>query len=524
MQVKSFSARSSKEILRRIKEELGPEAVILDSREAGGVITMTAATERNPAPPRPVNRQGRAQDQTGQEQSGLPLPGFEPIGGRPARYRPFPVEEPAKAPRPLSAAAAKDLPLTPGDDAAKQPISGAPDAKELAAYSFRAAQARTRAGQKSVAIPAPEAVQHPQNARRGGQNRPAQATEPELADKTPPIDHTAHGARRATPATADFAGRQKGRPQGGGGAGHDRRNAMYGADAPPDRQRRHQEWSEFDNRITALSRPFPRLDKLPPKQRLAIEFLQSEGVEDEAMLGLYQRLQKDPMVSILTPLSKMVPVRRLSMEYWPQRIQAIAGPFGAGKTSVAIRMALSLRKSDPGCRICLVNADATRGTGRLLLRHYCELSDLAYKEASTTMELVSALNAALRENFDRILVDLPGLSRGRFLSVLLADAGLGERTGEKHDDLAVHLALPPHYGSAQLYGLLKRYSSAHAGSIIWTKLDEADHYGQIVNAAVESGLPVSALSFGPGLGNSLVPAKENMLWRLLFKRELPFGH
>jgi flagellar biosynthesis protein FlhF len=40
---------------------------------------------------------------------------------------------------------------------------------------------------------------------------------------------------------------------------------------------------------------------------------------------------------------------------------------------------------------------------------------------------------------------------------------------------------------------------------------------------VQTGLPVSALSFGPGLGNSLAPARENMLWRLLFKRELPGG-
>ena len=239
------------------------------------------------------------------------------------------------------------------------------------------------------------------------------------------------------------------------------------------------------------------------------------------MLGLSQRLQQDPSASILAPLARLVPVRTWSTEYWAQRIQVVTGPFGAGKTSVSIRMALALRKSAPGCRICLVNADATRGNGRLLLRHYCDLSDMAYKEASTTLELVAALHAALREGFDRILVDLPGPSRGRFLATLLADAGLGEHTGESPDDLAVHLALPPHYGSSQLRGLLRRYSSPHAGSIVWTKLDEAEQYGQLVNVAVESGRPVSALSFGPGLGNSLAPAKENMLWRLLFKRELP---
>ena len=78
-------------------------------------------------------------------------------------------------------------------------------------------------------------------------------------------------------------------------------------------------------------------------------------------------------------------------------------------------------------------------------------------------------------------------------------------------------------GLGRLSGLLERYRTSHAGAIVWTKLDEAEHYGQIVNVALATNLPVSALSFGPGLGNSLAPVRESMLWRLLFKRELPTG-
>ncbi len=288
-------------------------------------------------------------------------------------------------------------------------------------------------------------------------------------------------------------------------------------------QKWHEEWSSIKTHLLALMKPALKLDMLPPRQRLAIEYLQREGVEDEAVLDLFQRLQSDPNSSILGPLADMIPLRPWNEHSWPQRIQIIAGPFGAGKTSVAIRMALQLRRETPTCRICLVNADATRGNGRLLLRHYCDLSDMAYKEASTTMELVAALNSAKKEGFDKIVVDLPGLSRGRHLSTLLADAGLAERTGETVDDVAVHLTLPPHYGSLQLGGILERYRTPHAGAIVWTKLDEAEHYGQIVNVALGTGLPVSALSFGPGLGNSLAPVRESMLWRLLFKRELPLG-
>lgn len=423
MQIKTFSANTTSAVLAQIKEELGPDAIILDTQEEDGVISMTAALERTPAVQRNAAPQGAGT-------------GFEPIGGRPARFQP-----PA-----------------PGNGTFAAPTASAiNEANAAFSAASRALQAQA----------APAQPQHPAAA----QERPA----PEAA---------------------------------------------YAA-VPPGWQQWHDEWSSIKTHLLALMKPALRLDLLPPRQRLAIEFLQREGVDDSAVMHLFQRLQGNPAASILAPLAQLVPIRPWSVEQWPQRIQIIAGPFGAGKTSVAVRLALNLRKQCPDCRICLVNADATRGNGRLLLRHYADLSDMAYKEASTTLELVAALNSARREGFDRIIVDLPGLARGRHLATLLRDAGLGDRTGEGPDDIAVHLALPPHYGSKQLQGILARYRTPHAGSIVWTKLDEAEHYGELVNVAAATGLPVSALSFGPGLGNSLAPAKENMLWRLLFKRELP---
>ncbi|MDR0828346.1 MAG: flagellar biosynthesis protein FlhF [Desulfovibrio sp.] len=408
MQVKSFSAKSAKEVLSQIKEELGPEAVILDSQEEDGLITMTAALERG-----------------------------------------------TKAPGPKSPG------QTDGQGAQGGPGKAGAEGKNAGAAS-------------------------PAQDSRAGQ-------------RTRPLNAESTSARTVWPDGEE-------------------REPM-----PPGWQRWHEEWSSIKNHLLALMKPAMRLDGLPPRQRVAIEFLQREGMEDTAALHLSSMLQNEPNASILSPLGRIVPMSPWGRDNWRQSIQVIAGPFGAGKTSVAIRLALSLRKSAPGTRICLLNADSTRGNGRLLLRHYCELSNIAYKEAATTLDLVSALNQALNEGFERVIVDLPGLARGRYLNSLLTDAGLAGLTGVGPEGLAVHLVLPPHYGSLQLGGILERYRTPHAGSIIWTKLDEAEHYGQIINVAVDTGLPVSALSFGAGLGNSLAPVKENMLWRLIFKRELPLG-
>ena len=382
MQLRTFTARSTAAVMAQIKEELGPDAVILETREEDGMIIMTAARER---------------------------------------------------------AAVKTEGLMAGEDGVRAAMAAA-------------------LGRMGREDPAPHA--------RG-------------EDDLLPSGHAVGS------------------------------------------QQWQEEWNSIKTHLLSLMKPALKMEEMPPRQRLAIEFLQREGVNDASVLELFARLKGNPSASILDPLGNMVLVQPWGVEHWPQRLQVIAGPFGAGKTSVAIRMALALRKESPDLRICLLNADATRGNGRLLLRHYAELSDMAYKEASTTMELVAGINAAEREGFDRILVDLPGIGRGKYLQTLLADAGLDGQAPGGAARAAVHLAMPPHYGEEQMRGMLERYRSSQPGSIVWTKLDEAEHFGQIVNVALGTGLPVSALSYGPGLGNSLVPAKETTLWRLLFKKELP---
>ncbi|MDR1360195.1 MAG: flagellar biosynthesis protein FlhF [Deltaproteobacteria bacterium] len=279
----------------------------------------------------------------------------------------------------------------------------------------------------------------------------------------------------------------------------------------------HEEWQHIRTHILALLKPALKLEDLPPRQRLALEFLQREGADDQAVLELFSRLKARPEASILAPLGEIVQTRPWGMSAWPQAVQIIAGPFGAGKTSVTIRLALLLRKESPDLRICLLNADARRGSGRLLLRHYAELSEMAYREATTTQELTACLKAAKKEGYERIFVDLPGLSRRKFLKDLLADAGLEATL----DDAAVHLVLSPHYAEEVLRDLLERYSVGQPGSLVWTKLDETEHFGQMINAALKTNLPASALSHGPGLGNSLLPAQDTAIWRLLFKKELP---
>jgi len=275
----------------------------------------------------------------------------------------------------------------------------------------------------------------------------------------------------------------------------------------------HKDWMQIKSHLYALMKPSLHLDQLSPRQRVALEHLQREGVDDEALLELYRRLRAEPGLSVLEPLDAMMPVRPWSHTAWQERVHILAGPFGGGKSTSALRMALLLHKEDPELIIAFINADCVRGTGRLVLRHWAELSNFAYHEAPDAPSMRKALNACAKTDY--IFVDMPGLERSATLMQQLAALGIDSLGA------ATHLALPPHCAPLQTAAFLARYKGTENSSLVWTKLDEAVSYGAVLNVSHMSGLPISAISYGPGLRGSLSAAASSLLWRLVFKRQLP---
>ncbi len=278
----------------------------------------------------------------------------------------------------------------------------------------------------------------------------------------------------------------------------------------------HKEWSQIKDHLFALMKPSIQMERLSPRQRVALEYLQREGVSDMVVLELYRKLLASPGDSVLQSLSDIVPVQPWGDDIWPQRLHCFAGPYGAGKTTTALRMALQLRNQNPECRIAFINADCLRGNGRLVLRHWAELSDFAYVEAQDNVSMKKAL--VVHATADKIFVDLPSVSTENTLQELYARLGLrSDMAGSK----ATHCVLSPSYDGQQLVNFLKRYAPDSAGSIVWGKLDEAINFGSIVNVAASCRLPVSALSYGAELRDTLSVASPSLLWRLIFKRQLP---
>lgn len=277
------------------------------------------------------------------------------------------------------------------------------------------------------------------------------------------------------------------------------------------------EWSKLRKQVMAILKPQMDLAMLKPRQQLVFECLDREGVRQEVLMDLWDKFRHSPDEPILSVMNGLINVCPWLETQWTHKIHFLAGPSGCGKSSTLLRLSLAIKKKRPDARVLIVNADRSQSKGRLYLRHYTELSDLSYRELETPEHWRSL--ACDIDEYDVVLVDLPGLPSRQSLDDWLRDLSYGCMPS-----CHVHLVLSPVYGTAQMDNFMSRLRCEQAASIIWTKLDEACNYGEILNQANSSGLPVSLFSVGPELKNALVQPREHDIWKLLLRHELPIVH
>jgi flagellar biosynthesis protein FlhF len=275
-----------------------------------------------------------------------------------------------------------------------------------------------------------------------------------------------------------------------------------------------REWGEIKDHLLTLIKPQIDYTRISPRQKLALEYLDREGVEEDITLGLFKDLAADKNSMILPLLAKRVAVRGMGGENYPEKFQALAGPAGAGKATAVVKMALAFKKERPGASVCLAGAEGKSGKGSMLLRHFAELSGFSYADLSDPSK--ASASPRLCQDFDKVFILLPPTPMSKTLDEHLFALGFGELPG-----LTVHVVFNPHYSREQLRHFSGRYLGGRAASLVWTKCDEACNFGAIVNAACKSGLPVSALGYGDGLKNSFAKASPEVLWRLIFKHQTP---
>jgi flagellar biosynthesis protein FlhF len=247
--------------------------------------------------------------------------------------------------------------------------------------------------------------------------------------------------------------------------------------------------------------------------------LREAGIEKDAVGPLLEHVrpmaeitddQKELKLSLIDAFSSVIKTAGpLRMKKNGPRIIALVGPTGVGKTTTTAKLA-AMYAMHKGAKVALVTTDNFRVGAFEQLKTYSKIMGVPLEIAVTSQDLAKATET--HADKDLIIIDTAGRSpkdHGRLdeLKALL-DSGL---------DIEMHLCLSATTRDKELADAITNFSVLPISSLLFTKLDEAENLGSIVNTHHRSKLPLSYFTNGQMVPEDIVVATPRKLANLVMK-------
>ena len=493
MQIKTFRALDMRDALRAVKEELGPDAVILSTREvkSGGgafglfsraVVEVTAA----------VDREGARRLERGSAGTS-PLKSAPGAGGW--NERAHPLERGSAGTSPLRSA-----PAAGGWSEGEMPpgTGGWNETRDQYRNDVHGDRGAILSHGRLV-----RGWENPQNSRR---QEPARSNTPfseQLQDA---------GGLQAIREDLAMVKQQLSDLRRTGGQ--------------PSRER--EGWKAFEEDLRGVRRLVGTLvknerecfiERLPASLKSAYDRLLDSGLDTNVVFTIVKELHESlPLddeqlaamlrTSVLDLMIREVKISGplLDEEGGPKAVM-IVGPSGVGKTTTIAKLAAfyALRQKR---NVALITLDTYRVAAVEQLRVYGSILGLSVDVALTCEDLAGMLR--VRKSADLILIDTAGRSP-------LDETALRElkQLAAPNREVEVHLQLSAGTREADLAVLLGRFLTLPVESLIFSKLDETTQYGSVFNVLHQTGLPLSYLTTGQRVPEDLEVATPRLLADLL---------
>lgn len=184
---------------------------------------------------------------------------------------------------------------------------------------------------------------------------------------------------------------------------------------------------------------------------------------------------------------------------------AIVGPTGVGKTTTLAKIAAQYSQ-ELGRKVGILSLDTQKLGAREQIHAIASQLHLSHFIASNSQELQEGLHALAE--CDLLLIDTAGQSQYRMKEVDKLKNLL-----DCIDDLHVILAVSATTKDVDLLGSLRQFSSLQPDCLLVTKLDETIAYGVLVNLCERSRLPIGYVTTGQSLHGDLEIADPEKLAR-----------
>ncbi|MFC1551456.1 flagellar biosynthesis protein FlhF [Candidatus Latescibacterota bacterium] len=193
------------------------------------------------------------------------------------------------------------------------------------------------------------------------------------------------------------------------------------------------------------------------------------------------------------------------------RVIVFVGPTGSGKTTTIAKLAteytLNMNK-----KVSVLTVDTKRIDAVGQLKSYCRIIKIPLHIAYSPDEIPVIMPKLMKS--DIILVDTPGsgpLDQNQMMEMV--------EFLHKLVPQEVHLTMSVTTSVAEMKNITKNFGTLKPNRILCTKLDETSNYGQMLSFAVESGKPLSYVTFGQNVPGDFSLAEPESLLRKNLSRD-----
>ncbi len=191
----------------------------------------------------------------------------------------------------------------------------------------------------------------------------------------------------------------------------------------------------------------------------------------------------------------------------PQKRISLVGATGVGKTTTIAKLAADAI-TQGGARVALVTIDTYRIAAAEQLKVYGEIMGLPVEVVLSPEQLQEAFRR--HRDKDLILIDTAGRSPRDQIQIDELNQFLGK--GSKVENCLV-LAAPTEERLQRK--TLEAFSPLPLSRLIFTKLDETDRCGTLINVPIQSNLPLAYLTNGQQVPEDLLQAEPRMVSELV---------
>jgi len=235
-------------------------------------------------------------------------------------------------------------------------------------------------------------------------------------------------------------------------------------------------------------------------------FLEQGGAFRDYLPDDFKTVKKETIRAIM----KRVEIHKLFESVNVGRtITALVGTTGVGKTTTIAKLAaqMSLKSKK---KVGLISIDSYRIGAMEQLKAYANILGIPCFPAFNRKYLVAALESL--KNMDVVLIDTAGQSQ-------YDGKRIEELKNMMTDDLQIqsHLLLNVSTTEEEMSRTAVNFSPLKYRSYVFTKLDESEKYGSIINQLMKIELPISYLTTGQNVPEDIEEATKNRILTLLFK-------